>query len=510
MKKVMLIAPTLGKMSRYNKGFTALKEHTIAEIGEPLGIEYIGGYLRENDYDVKLVHQLDMTNEDVLKEVDDFHPDVVGVSSLSVDYKTGAEIAKSIKERYGVPIIFGGYHATGHPEIVEEDFIDYAVQGHGEHTMLSLLESIYEGGNGLGDIPNLVWKSGSETRINRRSVTSQDEFKALPAPLREGIERGNYIKIDSSYPANSEKVFATVISSKGCPHSCSFCMNEAMNLSRVRYRNISDVIDEMESLYDEQGVNYIFFADEEFTLNPRRLEGICEGIISRDLQKYMNWTSFASGSDIRKPEYDDLLELMKHSGCEELQFGVESGDRSIIADMRKSAGLDDTLISFEKVRGANIASSAMLVLGSPRETVESLDNTSRYIRDIEPDRLSIFFEVPFKGTRDYDKKLFITDDTDLFTTDNIIIKNEYLDSHVRSSRHLKEKGIKNWADYLSYRRNDMMTSWYCSGRYTELQEERVSKEPRLLKPVQEWYDALDMTLEGKFNSEKKKKLLIKR
>src|SRR3989338_8756749 len=169
-----------------------------------------------------------------------------------------------------IPIFFGGYHATNHPEIVKEESIDAVVIGHGEYALLELAEH-YLGNKRkrLGQIAGIAYFDNG-VKITKTRVTSQEEFINIPAPLREGLPREHYLKVSFQEIPMSEMNYAFVGSSRGCPYSCSFCLNEIMNCRKINYFDVKKVVDEIEALVDN-GVNYFFFADEAFTINKDHL-----------------------------------------------------------------------------------------------------------------------------------------------------------------------------------------------------------------------------------------------
>ena len=485
-KKILLFAPSQFASLRKDKTFS---EHAFYELGDPLGICYLGGMLKQKGYEVKLMHQVNKTNDEVLEEILEFAPDLVGISVMSIDYKTALDISKRLKStRKNIPIIFGGYHATTHPEIVKEESIDAVVIGHGEYALLELAEH-YLGNKRkrLGQIAGIAYFDNG-VKITKRRVTSQEEFINIPAPLREGLPREHYLKVSFQEIPMSEMNYAFVGSSRGCPYSCSFCLNEIMNCRKINYFDVKKVVDEIEALVDN-GVNYFFFADEAFTINKDHLSKLCNELINRGIPKKAKWGSFGAVEDICNKKFVHYLNLMREAGCEELQIGVESGDTFTLKAMNKHSTPSKAVSAFRNIREAGLLSAAYIIIGTPYETMKSLENTKKGIFRIKPDRISVYYEIPFKGCRDYEKykNLIATTDADKFTSDEIILRNDVLDAQVKASPALKKMGLGNYRGFLRWKRLDIIRGWYGSKEFYNLQLQNLAANPKRFKCAVEWF-----------------------
>ncbi len=486
-KNVVLVAPSQYASKREDRTTT---QYSISELGDPLGICYVGGMLKKEGYNVNLIHQVNKTNEEILKEILKFNPDLAGFSAMTVDYKTALSIADSLKKEKNIPIVFGGYHPTTHPEIVREKSIDIAVIGQGENTILDIADYYFKNkkDKSIEQISGISYFEGG-VKLTKKRVINQEKFSQIPLPLREGLPRKEYVKVSLQEVPISEMRYAFINSARGCPNSCSFCLNEVMNNRQLNTFDITKVAGEIEELVNKEKINYFFFVDEAFTKNKKHLEGLCDELINRDIHSKAKWTSFGAVEDLCNADSKYLLNLMKRAGCEEIQLGVESGDKNTLENMGKRINLEKTINAFKNIRDSQILSAALFIIGTPYETIHSLENTKKNIFRIRPDRLTIFYEIPFKGCKDYEKykDLIDTTNTDDFTSDKIIIKNDFLDREINADSKLKQCRIKDYKEFLNWKRMDIIRSWYGSKEFYHLQLQNITANPKRFKCAKEWF-----------------------
>jgi anaerobic magnesium-protoporphyrin IX monomethyl ester cyclase len=164
-----------------------------------------------------------------------------------------------------------------------------------------------------------------------------ENLDQLPLPARELLPMARYRALDTP---------CTVITSRGCPYSCIFCSGHRMFGPKVRFRNPGLVVDEIEKLQRDFGLEKINIVDDTFTFNHNHARAVCEEMLRRNLK--IKWSVFARVDRIS----EDLAQLMKQAGCEWVLFGVESADEGILKTIRKGITLDEVR------RGVRIAAEA--------------------------------------------------------------------------------------------------------------------------------------------------------
>jgi len=209
----------------------------------------------------------------VIRDLVGWEPDVVAFSVLSDLYPWATNMARSIKEVYKAPIIFGGIHPTSVPDIVIQDQnVDYVVQGEGDETIVELVDYIADGAS-PADLPNVWSKVNGEIKGNPPRPLIRD-LDSLPFPDKALYDH-TFVKGTRIY---------TIMASRGCPHKCTYC-NAALlkelyceeKGSHWRARSVDNVIEELEWAQSENRVGII---NKLLRRNFRREHQVDEGVRS--------------------------------------------------------------------------------------------------------------------------------------------------------------------------------------------------------------------------------------
>lgn len=370
---------------------TNSKYKFIGVVAPPLGISYMAAVLEENNFDVNIIDAsaLDMTWKALEKEIKRVSPDVVAVTALTPTINQAlktAEIAKKVCP--DAVIVLGGYHPSfNYEEVLEEDFVDVVVRGEGEATMLELVETIERGGN-LSEVKGIAFED-TVTPL-RPLITDLD---SLPFPARHLLPMDHYKLF------NMDTKMATMISSRGCPMQCSFCASAALHGSKMRLRSPKNVVDEMEHLVKDHGVETIAFMDDTFTLKRSRVEEICAEIKRRNLDVFWGCTARVDTLS------EDVIREMKEAGCIAMFMGVESADQQVLDRVNKKTSVEKIRRAFEISRKEKMRTIASVVLGMPGDTKESIARTVNFVKDLKPSYAIFSLATPYPGTRFYQQTL---------------------------------------------------------------------------------------------------------
>ena len=319
-----------------------------------------------------------------------FAPDIVGVTALSVKASSASRVAAICKEvDDSITVVVGGDHATVFPARTLQDAnIDFVVRGEGEATMADLVACLQEGENGhLAHVAGLTYRENGEIRHNATRELIAD-LDALPLPAIDAlIHRESYRPVD----------FGAIMGSRGCPFACTFCGVANLWSRQVRYRSVSGVIREMQWLKETYGTDYFSFRDASFTLSRKRVEGLCREIIRRDMG--IRWEC------LTRPDLLDeaLVEVMKQSGCVTVRIGLESGSKTILDHMQKHLDLDAVRRAAQILNRHGLYWAAYLLVGTPLETKETVEETLQFVREINPPFLTLARYAPIPGTVMYDE-----------------------------------------------------------------------------------------------------------
>jgi len=356
----------------------------------PLGLGYLAACLEREGHQVR-IHDFglrpDLPIADEVEGVVTFGPDLVGMTSMTTSHHSQEEAARLLKGRLGVPIVIGGPHATTLPhETLQDPNLDYLVYGEGEETMVELVRVLESGRNGLDQIRGLYYKVDGEVVANPPRPLIED-LDALPFPARHLYDLDRY----GLYTPTGEQMI-TVLTSRGCPYNCSFCFKEIFG-RLYRRRSPENVVAELKEIVAHYGVHDVYFIDDLFTLDPRRLRAMAEAFIREDLD--LRWQCLARVDRVT-PE---LLQLMYRSGCREVHYGIESGNPEILAATAKHIKLDQVLQAVTWTEEAGIASKGYFILGLPGDTEETLEQTIAFAASLPLTEAMFSIATPFPGTR---------------------------------------------------------------------------------------------------------------
>jgi len=316
----------------------------------------------------------------LLKIIPEMHPRIIGFSAMThqIDYvsETATELKKAMKD--DVLFVIGGPHTTAVPQqtLLQYPVFDVAVFGEGEYTFDELAESL-DNERPLDEIKGIAWRDGSEIKINEPREPIMDLDK-LPFPAWNTTQK---IQV---YP---------VLSARGCPFQCAFCMRVLGN--HVRKRSIENVIEEIEWLSRKFGASYINFIDETFTVDRERILKLTDMMIKGSLNKKIKWHV---GTRVNLVDRE-ILQKMKDAGCTGIEYGIESGNQGILDNIRKGITLEQAAHAVKMTRELGLGTATFFILGHPFETEETIKDTVDFATSLNADFVAFGIMVPYPGTQ---------------------------------------------------------------------------------------------------------------
>lgn len=362
---------------------------------QPLGLGYVGAVLAPvHDVSFLLPDTRSFEGDDPWGEIEsairDSAPDVVGITAVTATYRSACKLAALVKAvDPEIVVVLGGVHASTVPvdSLSNAPAIDFVVRGEGEETMSDLLRALEARSAGAQlrpeTIPGLLWRD-HEGAIHqsgpRPSITDLD---ALPYPLRD-----NLVWPDDIHPA----FYQALVTLRGCPYRCIYCAVPSSNDRKTRYRSPRGVVDEIAWMREHHQVPSVFFHDSVFSLHRARTVEICQLMIDRDLNTPFHCQTRTDRVD---PE---LLELMKAAGCQQIFFGIESGDVQSLARIRKKMPLEQIRRAVRMVKDLDIRCTGFFMIGFPWEDEDLMERTAAFATDLDLDAVSLFSATPLPGT----------------------------------------------------------------------------------------------------------------
>jgi anaerobic magnesium-protoporphyrin IX monomethyl ester cyclase len=357
----------------------------------PLGLGYLAAVLEQNEYKVDVIdcQAAKLSYEEFKSEIGKRQPNIVGVTSTTLTYKSGLRIVKIAKEVFpNCLTIMGGSHVTFWDEnaLKECPELDVVVRKEGENTMLELLQRLEAGKSFHDVIGTTCRKDGKIVKNPDRPYIKDLDSLPFPAhnlwPLETLRKYGNIV-----YP---------IMASRGCVFWCDFCTAVRMFGRNYRMRSPKNVVDEIEFLHETYGANQFTFYDDAFTVDQDRTAEICHEIMKRKLK--IKWDCETRVDMVTK----ELLLKMREAGCIAIWFGVESGSQRVIDAMGKGFSLAQTMNAFQWAKAAGLMTVAGVILGFPGETKESAMETIKLVEKINPDDVGYYIATPYPGTPMYE------------------------------------------------------------------------------------------------------------
>ncbi|MGD0996126.1 MAG: radical SAM protein [Candidatus Bathyarchaeia archaeon] len=358
----------------------------------PLGISYLVAVLEEKGYEVDVVDcQVSRPSQ---KELEDkfrsLNPDIIGVTSATVTYLPALQILKAAKTALpNCLTMIGGPHVTVMDErtFTESADVDIVVRGEGEQTMLELTALVSNGNlKSLSEVAGITFKkNGQIFRTPDRPFI--EDIDSFPYPAHKHFDVTRY-KI-------SGVTYMPIITSRGCPFNCAFCLASKMCGKGFRTRSPSKVVDELEWLRDTFGAGAFAFYDDTFTFDVKRAIAICDEMKTRKFE--LPWDCRTRVDKVSK----ELLTKLRSTNCQLIHFGVESGSQQMLNIMRKGTTVEQNARAIKMAKDSGILVAISLVIGYPGETPKMLQQTIDFIHKTKPDYVYMCEAVPYPGTELY-------------------------------------------------------------------------------------------------------------
>ena len=437
---------------------------------EPIGLEYIAAVLTQEGYHVRVFRQGTLTTEEIVDTIADYGPSLLGLSVMTHAANAAVAIATRAKTRIpGLRVVAGGYHPSGDPEFVLNTSIDCSVIGEGERTFLELTKCLEEDAFPT-DVKGICYERDGQV-IKTEPQPRTTDLDSLPRPLRseESLSPARMYGLMLP-PTSKQHNIAILMSSRGCPNSCSFCCSRSVWGSKVIFRRPESVVEELQQLVADFNTNAFFLSDLTFNCSKKHVLALCEAL--KELGEVPPWYAMCTISDLA----EDVIKAMREAGCRKIGFGVESLSNATLERIRKktSAIQDHTNHVLEACDRNGILSKAYLMIGYPWETKDSLAEFNQNLLELAADEIRISYFTPFPGCTAFDdcRDDLVTHDWSKF--------NAVRDIVLRNSNGVTIEMLQD-IRVSSFRR------FYNNPAYHDRIERKVSCHPELKEPFEEFY-----------------------
>jgi radical SAM superfamily enzyme YgiQ (UPF0313 family) len=321
--------------------------------------------------------------------LDDFRPDLVGITSVAQSYCQALELAAIAKRsRFAPPVVFGGPHVSFIAEecLRRHPSVDYVLLFDAETSIVDLCSALDQARGDpdpavLRRVSGLCFRGCGGELVTTPPAPPVMELDGLGRPDRSLFDLGPYLDYDYE---------TVVMTARGCPSRCTFCSTTIAG-RKARWNGPIHVCDELEEVMS-YGFKSIFFGDDTFSGEPQRAIAICKEMIDRDLR--IPWTSNMRAQDARPP----VLEAMAEAGAYRVFMGFESIQKDTLRLVKKGATPERMVEKARLVKEAGLELHASFIVGAPGDTDETLSATLDYIRLLDPTVATFNVMEPRPGT----------------------------------------------------------------------------------------------------------------
>ncbi len=388
MRILILNPPASDGASYIREGRCMQSRSSWTELFPPITLMYLSSSLRQRGFEVRLVDAVAQRIpwEECLEDVRQGAADLLVLNTAFPSIRSDLEFARQAKELLPgmIAVAVGVFPTLLARECLQAfPWLDHAAVGEPERAVLALAERLASGESGAG-LPSLAWREEGQIRVSEERALVED-LDSLPFPDRDSIPSDLF-----RFPLTGDPL--TMISlSRGCPHSCIYCLAPLYYGRRERRRSAGSALAEIRECVRRHGIRHFIFWGEMVSSRRSVLVELCEALVQEDLD--ICWMGAARADQLD----DELLALMRRSGCYMLTLGLESSSQAILDGVRKGLKVEDGIRAARAIRRAGIKVMGHFVVGLPGETEETA-RASRVFARRHCDYAQFYCAVPYPGT----------------------------------------------------------------------------------------------------------------
>ncbi len=353
----------------------------------PLGILYIASFLRQNNHVTSVLDLESLKGgfDRISESLTSFKPDIVGITSMTINFGNAHMIARFIKkEAPRKMVVLGGPHLTAAPIETMRNYpeFDYGVFGEGEITFLEMVEKI-KNNEPFEEIEGIVWRNNENEIILNKTRPFIENLDVLPFPAWDLLE-GFPERYPHSILESKRLPAASIMTSRGCPFHCTFCDNKIFG-TKVRHFSAEYTLGMIKHLIDVYRIKDLMILDDNFLLNREKLFAICDSIVKDNLD--LTWYCMGHARTMT----EDRLKKIKEAGCWFIELGIESGNDQMLKAIKKNTTKQEIKKAVSLAKKAGLRTKGNFIFGFPGETIETMEESIRFAKEIKID----FFQQNF-------------------------------------------------------------------------------------------------------------------
>jgi len=346
----------------------------------PMHLMALSSCLRKEGFTVEIVDEFEREEEERQIKVLSKDALFLGITTMSgTPIMSGLRMAEVARESNAqIKLIWGGHHPSILPEeTLKHPLVDIVVRGQGEETVVELAKAL-KGNKPLSGIKGITYKKNG--KMIKNPDRPLEDINKYPMLDYDSLDMGRYIaKSDPDLYDTIGHMVLGYMSSRYCCHRCAFCEISAQYRGKWMAYTPERVAKELKHIVNKYNIDGVIFADDNFFVDRKRAERICDLIIGEKLN--ISWQTMCRANYIAKWD-DSFMEKLRKSGCAMLTIGGESGSQRMLDYMRKDITVEDITRSAEKCKKHGIKTKFFFMMGLPTETEEEVLMTVKLMKKI--------------------------------------------------------------------------------------------------------------------------------
>lgn len=371
------------------------REQLVMKPYPPLGIMYLASWLEKNHIHNEVFDSTFSSFEEWCKHISEKHPDVLGIYVNLMTKTKVLEMIKYIRREEKLKkckIVLGGPEVRNSADLFLQYGADIIIVGEGEQTFYELIINLHKPQPILEKIKGIVFKKNTDI-IHTGERDKLKSLDLIPPPARHKINLEKYLKVWKETHGYSTVSVSTM---RGCPYTCKWCSRAVYGLS-YRRRNAKDVVEELKMIMKTYNPDRIWFVDDVFTISQKWLAEFDAALETSEVKISYECITRADRMN------EDVIRLLKKSGCFRVWIGAESGSQSVIDAMDRRVQIAQVKDMIQLTRAYGLEAGTFIMLGYPGETEKDIKNTVKHLTESNPDQYTITLTYPIKGTPLYEE-----------------------------------------------------------------------------------------------------------
>ncbi len=368
------------------------KEAQIMRPYIPLGILYLSAFLEKNGIENEVFDSTFASMEALQTQILSQKPKILAIYVNLMTKLNVLKIIHFVKENEALQetkIILGGPEVRYNAEGFLQAGADVLVVGEGEETTLELATLFLEKREaGFAEIAGIAYFSAEKAVIFTPERAKLKDIDVLPPPNRHKVNLHLYL---DAWKKHHGKSAISVSTMRGCPYTCKWCSRAVYGLS-YRRTSAAKVVAELQSIQDAYKPDSLWFVDDVFTISHKWLREFAEELAKKNLLIPYECITRADRLN------EEVIDLLKETGCFRVWIGAESGSQKVIDLMDRRVDVNKVREMIRLAEEKGIEAGTFIMLGYPGETQADIEETVHHLKSANPSHFTITVAYPIKGT----------------------------------------------------------------------------------------------------------------